>query len=214
MGGPPGEAARKGREGAAPAPGRVGFLGGTFDPPHLGHVELARTALRSLGLERLVVMVVGEAPHKHVATDAETRLRLAQAAFGGLAHTEVSRHELDRPGPSYTVETARWVAAEHADPVWIVGADEFAGFPTWRDPDGVLEHVRLAVATRPGYDRAALDDVRAGIRRPDRVEFFDLQPMPIASREIRELVARSEPIGDLVPQDVASLIAELGLYRS
>ena len=194
--------------------GRVGLLGGTFDPPHLGHVELARTALRSLGLERLLVVVVGVPPHKPVETDAETRFRLAEAAFGGLPQVELSRHELEKEGPSYTVETARWAASRFDDPVWIVGADEFADFPTWRDPNGVLELVRLAVATRPGIDRERLEAVRKTLARPDRVEYFDLRPIPISSREIRERVGRGEPVDELVPEPVAALIAELGLYRA
>jgi nicotinate-nucleotide adenylyltransferase len=215
MGGPPGETARRAAEAAAAARGgRVGFLGGTFDPPHLGHVELARTALEALRLERLVVMVVGKAPHKQVATDAETRFALAAAAFEGVPHVELSRHEVDRPGPSYTVETARWVARQFDDPVWIVGADEFAEFPTWRDPEGVLEHVKLAVATRPGYERPRLDAVLSRLARPDRVEFFELRPVPISSREIRARVAAGGAVEHLVPAAVARLIDERGLYRA
>ena len=198
---------------ADPVQGRVGLLGGTFDPPHLGHVELARTALRTLDLERLIVVVAGLPPHKPVETDAETRFRLAEAAFGALPGVELSRHELDRGGPSYTVETARWARERFEDPVWIVGADEFADFPTWRDPDGVLELVRLAVATRPGIGRDQLEDVRSSLARPDRVEYFDLRPIPVASRDIRARVARGEPVDDLAPPDVVELIEELGLYR-
>jgi nicotinate-nucleotide adenylyltransferase len=158
-------------------------------------------------------MVVGEAPHKQVATDAETRFALARAAFDRIPRMELSRHELDRPGPSYTVETARWAARQFDDPVWILGADEFADFPTWRDPEGVLEHVKLAVATRPGYERPRLDAVLSGLTRPDRVEFFDLRPLPISSREIRARVGAGESVEHLVPPAVARLIAERGLYR-
>ena len=196
-----------------PAPAAVGFLGGTFDPPHLGHVALARTALEALGLERLVVVVVGEAPHKHVETDPETRFQLAEAAFAELPNVELSRHELEREGPSYTVETARWAAARFPDPVFVVGADEFADFLTWKNPNGVLEHARLAVATRPGHDRETLEAVLAHVERPDRVHLFELEPIPIASRAVRARVARGEPIAPLVPPGVARLIDELRLYR-
>jgi len=193
--------------------GLVGLLGGTFDPPHLGHVELARTALRELSLARLVVVVVGAPPHKPVDTDAETRFRLAEAAFRGLPHVELSRHELDRAGRSYTVDTARWAHEELGESVWIVGADEFADFPTWRNPDEVLDHVRLAVATRPGFERERMDEVLKRFRNPDRVTFFDLEPIPISSRDIRARVAGGEPIARLVPGAVEALIAELDLYR-
>jgi nicotinate-nucleotide adenylyltransferase len=192
----------------------VGLLGGTFDPPHVGHVALARRALAALSLERIVVVVVGTAPHKAVETDAETRLLLAEAAFAGIPRVELSRHELDREGPSYTVETARWARGRYGEGcVFLVGADEFADFLSWRDPNGILEHVSLAVATRPGYEHARLDGVRARLDRPERVVFFDLEPIPVASREIRARAARGKPIAGLVPEGVARLVEELGLYR-
>src|SRR5262245_22357706 len=101
----------------------VGLLGGTFDPPHLGHVALARRAIEALGLERLIVVVVGEAPHKPVETGAETRFRLAEAAFADLPGVELSRYELDREGLSYTVDTARWATELYGDVLFVVGAD-------------------------------------------------------------------------------------------
>ena len=193
----------------------VGLLGGTFDPPHLGHVALAETALEALGLGRLLVVVAGTPPHKPVETDAATRFRLAEAAFAGLDGVEVSRHELERAGPSYTLETARWARSELGDDVvFVVGADEFADFLEWRDPNGVLEQVRLAVASRPGYERERLEGVRSRLDRPDRVSYFDLEPIPIASREVRARVAAGEPIAGLVPAAVARLVDELALYRS
>ena len=191
----------------------VGLLGGTFEPPHNGHVALARTALGALDLERLVVVPVGEAPHKPVGTDAETRFRLADAAFADLPRTELSRVELERGGPSYTVDTVVWAERELGDVVLLLGADEFADFPSWRDPDRILEHVRLAVATRPGIPHDRLDEVRGGLVRPDCVTFFELEPIPISSRDLRARVARGEPIDDLVPPAVARVIEEVGLYR-
>jgi nicotinate-nucleotide adenylyltransferase len=194
---------------------RVGILGGTFDPPHLGHVALARAAFDELGLDRLVVIPVGEAPHKPVETDAEMRFRLAEAAFGDVPRTELSRIELDRTGPSYTADTAVWAEREYGgDAVLLLGADEFADFPRWHEPDRVLAHVRLAVATRPGIPHDRLEGVRAGLSRPERVTFFELEPIPISSRDIRARVARGEPIGDLVPAGVARLIEAEGLYRA
>jgi nicotinate-nucleotide adenylyltransferase len=191
----------------------VGLFGGTFDPPHVGHVALARAALRELALERLIVLVAGTPPHKPVETDAETRLRLAEAAFAGLPDVEVSRRELDRPGRSYTLETARWASAAFGDPVLVVGADEFADFLDWHEPNEILEHVRLAVATRPGYDHVQLEEVRSRLRRPDRVAYFDLEPIDVASRDIRARLAAGDSIEALVPPAVARVIDELGLYR-
>jgi nicotinate-nucleotide adenylyltransferase len=194
--------------------GAVGLLGGTFDPPHLGHVALARRAIEALALGRLLVVVAGTPPHKPVETDAATRFRLAEAAFADLADVEVSRHELEREGPSYTVETADWARSTYGNGVvFVVGADEFADFLMWRDPNGVLERARLAVATRPGYERAPLEEVRSRLDRPERVVYFELTPIPISSRDIRARVGRGQAIDDLVPPAVARLVAELGLYR-
>lgn len=195
-------------------PVTVGLLGGTFDPPHRGHVALAETSIRELGLDRLIVVVAGDPPHKAVATDAAIRFRLAQAAFAGLPHVELSRRELEQGGPSYTVDTARWADKVFEDAVFIVGADEFADFLTWREPDVVLEHIRLAVATRPGFPRELLDDVLARLDRAERVGFFELEPIPIASRDVRARIARGEPVDDLVPAPVARLIADLALYQA
>lgn len=190
----------------------VGLLGGAFDPPHTGHVALARAATRHFGLERLDVVVTGDPPHKRVETNAETRYRLAEAAFAGLPGVELSRVELDRAGPSYTVDTTRWAAARYGDVVFVVGADEFSDFLSWHDPDGVLEAVRLGVASRTGSPRERFDIVLAKLRRPERVELFELDPVPVSSREIRARVGAGQPIDALVPPAVAGLIAELGLY--
>jgi len=191
----------------------VGLLGGAFDPPHRGHVELAREVLSRFDLEQLVVVVTGRAPHKVVETGAETRLRLAEAAFSDLERVEVSRWELDRGELSYTVDTVRWAKDRWGDVAFIVGADEFCDFLDWKDPDGVLENARLLVASRPGFPQERLDRVLAGLARPERVELFEIRPLPISSREIRAQVARGEPIDDVVPPAVGELIEELGLYE-
>ena len=181
----------------------IGLLGGTFNPPHNGHVALARAAEEKLGLDDLVVLVAERPGHKRVGLDAENRLRLARAAFPDR------RVELDPD--ERTVDMLR----DHSfdDPVFLIGADEFCDFLDWKDPNGVLELAPVAVGTRPGYPRERLDRVLERLDRPDRVSFFELEPVPIASREVRERVARGEPIDDLVPPAVASEIEKLGLYR-
>lgn len=192
----------------------VGLLGGAFDPPHNGHVVLAHEATAHFELDRVVVVVTGDPPHKRVETDAETRYALTAAAFADRPSMELSRYELDSEGPSYTVRTARWARATYGDVVFLVGADEFAAFLSWYDPNGVLAEVRLGVATRPGYATARLDGVLAQLDRPDRVELFEIPAVEASSTEVRERVARGEPIDDLVPAPVAERIATLGLYRS
>ena len=190
----------------------TGLLGGAFDPPHRGHVALARAAIERFGLDRLVVVVTGDPPHKDVETDAETRFRLAEAAFADIPGVEISRHELERAGPSYTVDTARWAEGDWGDVVFLVGADEFADFLGWKEPDEILEHVRLGVATRPGYPRERLDEVLTGLRRPERVELFEIPSVDVSSTEIRRRAARGEPIDDLVPGGVERLVVEHGVY--
>jgi nicotinate-nucleotide adenylyltransferase len=190
----------------------TGLLGGAFDPPHNGHVALAQAAFERFGLDRLVVVVTGDPPHKEVGTHAETRFQLAREAFAELPGVELSRHELDRPGPSYTVHTARWAQEEWGDVVFLVGADEFADFGAWKDPDEILEHVRLGVATRPGYPRERLDPVLASLRRPERVELFEIPAVDVSSTDIRRRAALGEPIDALVPPGVARLVVEDGVY--
>lgn len=191
----------------------VGLLGGAFDPPHNGHLTLAAEAIRHFGLERLVVIPTGEPPHKQAETDAEPRYRLAEAAFADLPGVELSRHELEREGPSYTVETARWAAERYGDAIFLVGADEFCDFLAWREPNEILDAVRLGVASRPGFPRERLDAVLGGLRRPERIELFEIEPLPIESRELRAIAARGESIAAFVPPAVARLVAERGLYR-
>ena len=176
-------------------------------------MELARAALEHFDLVRLVVMVAGRPPHKEVAVDAETRFRLAEAAFTGVPRLELSRFEVDRDVPAHTLATVRHAERAWGDVVFLVGADEFADFLSWHEPNAVLEHARLGVATRPGVAREDLDGVLRRLERPGRVEMFEIPPVPVSSSDVRERVRRSEPIDDLVPPSVARLIVELDLYR-
>jgi nicotinate-nucleotide adenylyltransferase len=181
----------------------IGLLGGTFNPPHNGHVELARQAADQFGLDELTILVAARPGHKEVGLDADTRLRLARAAF---PDRKVLLDEHER-----TVDTL--AAGPWRDPLFVIGADEFADFLGWKDPNGVLELTRLAVATRPGYPRERLDAVLQHLSRPDRVLFFEIEPLPLSSEDLRERVARGEPVDAFVPSAVAELISREGLYR-
>jgi nicotinate-nucleotide adenylyltransferase len=183
----------------------VGVLGGAFDPPHVGHVALARAGVERFGLARLLVRVVAEPGHKDVATAPEVRLALAGLAFASLAGAEVALDPFAR-----TVDSLEALPLD--DPVFLVGADEFADFLTWKEPDRVLSLARLGVATRPGVDRTGLDAVLARLARPDRVTLFDLEPHAVSSTAIRKRVAAGESIEGLVPVDVGHEIHRLGLY--
>jgi nicotinate-nucleotide adenylyltransferase len=178
------------------------LLGGTFNPPHNGHVALALAAEEQFG-DEVVILVAARPGHKDVELDAETRLELVRAAF--------PNHEVELEPHERTVDMLK--AGRWRDPLFLIGADEFCDFPTWKDPEGVIARARLAVATRPGYPRDRLERVLAQLSRPERVQFFEIEPLPISSRDLRERVARGEPIDGLVPAAVADLIVSRGLYR-
>jgi len=182
----------------------VGLFGGAFDPPHLGHVAVARSAKNELDLLRFVVLVAERPAHKDVLLPAQTRLDLARAAF---PDDEV---RLD-PYPR-TVDLLR--AEQFDDPVFVIGADQFADFLSWQEPNEVLELTRLAVATRPGFPRERLESVLAQLEHPERVVFFEIEPNPVASRDVRARVAAGEPLDGLVPPEVERLIRERGLYHT
>ncbi len=182
----------------------IGLLGGTFDPPHNGHLALARAAVEHFDLDELAVLVAVRPGHKEVQLDADTRFRLAEVAFPDY-EVELDPHER-------TVDMLK--AGRWRDPLFLIGADEFSDFLTWKDPEGVIARARLGVAARPGYPHDRLDNVLQQLSRPDRVELFEIEPVPISSREIRDRVARGEPIDDVVPPAVAELIESLGLYRT
>ena len=141
----------------------TGILGGTFDPPQNGHVALARAALEQLPIDRLVVLVAADPGHRKTVADAETRLRLAEAAFAGLGEVVLDPN-------AYTADAVR--DGRFGDALFIVGADEGAAFPGWKDPDEVLRWVKLAVGTRSGYPPPDLE------RYGDRVVAFELDSPP------------------------------------
>lgn len=174
------------------------LYGGAFDPPHLGHVAVADAAREHFGVARLVILVSERPAHRKTQASAEDRLALAHAAFP-RDDVRLDRHPR-------TIELLRTERFE--DPVFVVGADQFAGFLAWTEPDEVLERATLAVATRPGFPREQLDAVLAQLARPDRVVFLDIAPNSATSSAIR---AGSSP--DDVSPAVAQLIEDRWLYR-
>lgn len=176
----------------------VGLYGGAFDPPHRGHVQLARCAKDLLGIARLLVLVSSRPGHKEVATPADVRLELARAAFPD--------DDVVLDGHARTVDLLR-DHPEWQDAWFLLGADEFQDFPSWKEPDEVLDRVRVAVGTRPGFPRERLEAVLERLALPERVLLFEMEPAPVASRELRrELVAAD------VPTAVADIIRARGLY--
>jgi nicotinate-nucleotide adenylyltransferase len=200
----------------------VGILGGTFNPPHLGHLALARCALRELDVERVVLMPAHGAPHKPSAEDPgpEHRLQMCRLTVEDVERVASCSLEIERAGPSYTVDTLRAIHASHPDArlTFIVGADMAKTLPAWREPQELLELAELAVAEREGAGRedvlgalAALNGKDAG--GPVGVSFLAMEAVPVSSSLVRERVASGEPVEELVGSAVAGYIAEHGLYR-
>jgi nicotinate-nucleotide adenylyltransferase len=189
---------------------KLGILGGAFDPPHVGHVALARAAVAELGLDRLLVLVVADPGHKDTSAPAEARLALARLAFADVPSAEVELDPHARTVDSLDALDARGPE----DAVLVIGVDELADFHRWKRPERVLELARLAVAMRPGVPDEQLREASARLSSPDRFLFFDLEPVAVSSTEIRGRVARNEPIDGLVPPAVAAEIERLGLYAA
>jgi nicotinate-nucleotide adenylyltransferase len=183
----------------------LGILGGVFDPPHVGHVALARAAIQHFGLQRVLVLVVADPAHKYTATPADARFELTRLAFADVPGAEV---ELDHHGR--TVDSLEQRAPR--DAVFIVGGDEFADFAEWKNPARVLELVTLGVALRPGVPGERTREALTRFPMPDRITFFEMTPVPVSSSEVRERVGRGEPIDGLVPPKVAEEIARSGVY--
>ena len=207
------------RRAAGVTPATVGILGGTFNPPHIGHLVMAQEARDQLGLDRVVLMPAGVPPHKALAPGADpgaaARLELCRLAAAGEDGLAVCDLELHRPGPSFTVDTLRVLHErdpEH-DLTFVVGGDMAETLPSWREPETVLGLARLAVAERSGVRREALMERLTPLQGSERIAFFDMPRLDISSSDIRRRVAEGRPIRHLVPDAVAAAIAARGYYR-
>lgn len=190
-------------------PARLGILGGTFDPIHSGHVLLAQAVRERLSLDRVLFVPAADPPHKedHVASAAH-RLEMVRLAIDGLDGFEVSRAELDRAGPSYTVDTVRQLGARFPDNelFLIIGADNIADLSSWHDPEGILELATVVSGTRadtagPGTGPFA-----------DRIQRLPTPTYDISSTDIRHRLLQGLPIRCLVPEAVERYVAQHGLY--
>jgi nicotinate-nucleotide adenylyltransferase len=197
----------------------LGILGGTFNPPHLGHLAVATHALSQLGLERVLLMPSHTPPHKLPQHDPGPahRLRMCELAVEGHAGLQAGAQEIERGGPSFTVDTLIALhaasASSHPAPrlTLILGSDMARTLPTWRRAGEIVELADIAVAERPGVGReevlAALEPLSA------RTAFLEMPPIEVSSSMVRERVAQGEPVEELVGPAVAAYIAEHGLYR-
>jgi nicotinate-nucleotide adenylyltransferase len=199
-------------------PHRLGLFGGTFDPPHRGHVVAATAVLRDLGLDEVILMVAGDPWQKTAGsrpvTPAETRLEMTRAAVATTSGLIVAADEVTRSGPSYTVDTvAELVRRRPGTEVWaIVGADTASRIATWRDYRRLAASATMVAVTRPGH---LLDDRESGIDW----EVIAIEPVEVSSTLVRERIAAGDPTSQLVADGwldpaVAAIIDRDDLYRS
>lgn len=195
----------------------IGILGGSFSPPHDGHIALARHAREELGLERVWLMPLHTPPHKPAGEDPgpEQRLEMCRLAAEGEPGIEVCGLEVRRGGPSYTADTLSEIHASHpeAELTFVMGADTALTLPGWRDPGRVLDLARLAVARRPGSDGASVLDALAQIGGADpRVVFLEMPPIGASSSLARERLAAGEDTAGLLAPAVRAYIERNRLY--
>ncbi len=200
--------------------GPLGVFGGTFDPIHIAHLAVAQEAAEAIGLERVAFVPAGVPPHKpgRAITPAVHRLAMVELAIAGNERFVVDRVELDRPGPSYTVDT---LAALHAaappdapaDLVLIVSAEAFLGLMTWREPRRILELARIVVAPRDGYPDAGPDFLATHLPDlADRATFLDSPRLRLSASELRARAAAGRSLRYLIPDAVAAYIGDHALY--
>ena len=195
---------------------RLGLLGGTFNPPHIGHLVCASQAVAALELDRVLLVPVNEPPHKGIEADpgVDHRVELCRLAVAGDERLGVSLVDAEVPGPSFTVDTLSRLhdrcPGDHL--TFIVGGDMAFALPTWREPAAILELATLGVAEREGVRRADIAD-RLSDLGTENVRFFDMPRIDVSSSLVRRLAAAGRPIRYLVPDAVADYVEREGLYR-
>jgi nicotinate-nucleotide adenylyltransferase len=201
-----------------PPPRRIGVLGGTFDPPHIGHLWLGTLAADALDLDRVLFMPAAQPPHKgdRLISRTTDRLLMTRLAIQRDPAFELSGLELERPGPSYTIDSVTELKRLHPDAelFLVMAADSLAQIDTWREPDRLLDEVEWIVGPRPGSelpDPSALDE-RFG-DRAGRIHALQGPALDVSSSEIRRRVAAGHTIRYLVPRDVEEMIIDRELYR-
>jgi nicotinate-nucleotide adenylyltransferase len=197
---------------------RIGILGGTFNPPHLGHLVCAQEAYLQLRLDRVMLIPARIPPHKPVEDEPGFRHRLELCrlvAQDDKDRLEASDLEILRPGPSYTLDTLEELHSQVPDTelFLIVGGDIAAGLPNWHEPERVLSLATLAVAQRPGTPSTAIHEALAHLSGGQRARFFEMPEIGVSSTMVRERVRAGQPIRYLVPDSVAGYIDQHALYR-
>ncbi len=204
---------------ASHGPQRIGVLGGTFDPPHVGHLWLAALAADAIGLDRVLFMPAAQPPHKRQKgmTRATDRLLMTRLAIAGDDAFELTLIEMERPGPSYTIDSVDELQRSYGTEArlyLLMATDSLGAIDTWREPDALLERIEWVVGPRPGSplpDRSGLE-ARFGANA-SRIHLLSGPSLDVSSTEIRRRVAAGHTIRYLVPRGVEELIGQRGLYR-
>jgi len=195
---------------------RIGVFGGAFDPPHLAHRALLETALREIALDTLHVVPTGDAWHKpRKLLDAAHRLAMVRLAFQDVPRIVVDTREIDRTGPSYTIDTLREIAVEDpgAELFLIMGADQAAALTTWHDWRAIVQLAIICVATR-AHPSDTNDLFEAERLFPERFLHLGLPALHVSATQIRSNIANGQPVQTLVSEPVARYIADHHLYQS
>jgi len=196
---------------------RIGVFGGTFDPPHTGHILLATKAIDRLHLDRLLCVLTPVPPHKldQYIIPVEHRLAMLKLAIAGEPGIKLSRIEMERPGPHYTADTLRLLGEEYpsADLILIIGEDSLRDLPTWHRPTDILAAChKIGVFRRPDtpVDLSAVERLVPGTQA--KVRFVDAPLLDISSRDIRQRIQHNQPFQHLLPPDVYAYIMKHKLY--
>jgi nicotinate-nucleotide adenylyltransferase len=198
---------------------RIGIFGGSFDPPHVGHLILAQDAMAALSLDRLLVIPTATQPFKRGArTGADDRWTLVEATFGGVAGVEVHRLEIDRGGVSFTIDTVEALRPTAPNATWVLllGDDAFRSMPRWHRADALVRLVDIAVLTRSGTDTALATAAMATVEMGGTTisaRRVTTRRIEIASSEIRERLYSGLSIRGFVTDRVADIIETTGMYR-
>ena len=187
---------------------RLGVMGGTFDPIHFGHLVAASEAASAFNLDKVIFVPTGEPWQKQNITDSEHRYRMTQLAISGNQHFDISRVDVDRPGPTYTVDTLRDIHAQqpNAELFFITGADSISQIGTWKDSDKIWPLAHLVGVTRPGHSLEVPKSPHGA------VSLLEIPALAISSTDIRARVKAGKPIDYLLPKEVIDYIKQNNLY--
>ena len=198
---------------------RIGIMGGTFDPIHYGHLLAAEQARCKFNLDRVVFVPTGDAPHKTARTQARPEYRYLMTVLATAANPffSVSRTEIDRKGPSYSIDTIKYFLEHYEDRnpevFFITGLDAVMEILSWSKPDEILRLSTIIAATRPGYDSAKLKK-NVGSKIYSQIELIQVSALAISSTDIRHRIANEQPIKYLLPDSVEQFIYKYKLYQN